>query len=115
MLVNALDYGINEADFWQMTFAELERQVESKKRVQKLEAQEKATVSYIHSIIQARFIAGAFSNGAEVPDISEFYPTLFDDKESKEKKQESKDELSALRFKMFAASYNKKFEEVASD
>ena len=43
MLNNALDYGISEHDFWNMTFAELDRLVASKKRMEKYEAKEKAT------------------------------------------------------------------------
>lgn len=37
-LDNALDYGITEFDFWNMTLAELERAIESKRRVKKIEA-----------------------------------------------------------------------------
>lgn len=55
---------------------------------------------------------GRIYNSANVmPDISEVYPSLFDSVEIQEKKQENKDELSALRFKLFAESFNKKFED----
>ena len=42
-LDNALDYGISEHDFWDMTIAELTRAIASKKRIQKQQAQEKAS------------------------------------------------------------------------
>jgi hypothetical protein len=44
-----------------------------------------------------------------MPEIAEAYPTLFDTKEIQEKKAEKQAELSALRFKQFATSFNKKF------
>lgn len=51
-----------------------------------------------------------------MPDISEVFPTLFDSEEAKQRKQEKKAELSALRFKQFAQSFNQKFnKEVAKD
>ena len=43
MLEDALDYGITEEQFWDMTFAEIKRAVDSKIRVMKREAREKAT------------------------------------------------------------------------
>lgn len=36
MLDKALDYGITEEQFWDMTFAEIERAVNSKVRILKL-------------------------------------------------------------------------------
>lgn len=48
-----------------------------------------------------------------MPEISELYPTLFDTREIVERKKAKQDELSALRFKQFAASHNKKYKEVA--
>jgi hypothetical protein len=44
-----------------------------------------------------------------MPEIHEVYPTLFDVKEIETKRAEQKAQLSALRFKQFAASHNKKF------
>lgn len=92
-----------------MTLAELERIVDSKKRVQKVQAQEKASYDYILADLIGRSISRIYSSSAHMPEISEMYPTLFDSQEIQEKKQEKKAELSALRFKQFAESYNKKF------
>lgn len=108
MLDNALDSGISEYDFWNMTFAELDRLIASKKRVRKLEAQEKATNDYILAGLIGRAFAATMSDKAEFPQIADVYPTLFD-------KQEQIDQLSALRFKQFAQSYNKRYKEVAND
>ena len=50
-----------------------------------------------------------------MPNFQEYYSALLDETQKQdieEKKQERQDELSALRFKQFANSFNKKFEEV---
>lgn len=108
-LDNALDYGISEHDFWDMTIAELARAIASKKRIQKQQAQEKASFDYILADLIGRSISRLYSSSATVPEIAEVYPSLFDSKEIEEEKQEKRDELSILRFKQFAQSYNKKF------
>ena len=94
-----------------MTLAELDRAIESKKRVQKAEAQEKASFDYILADLIGRSISRIDSSSNQIPDISEIYPTLFDSQELEEKKSAKKAELSALRFKQFAHSYNKNFKE----
>ena len=113
MLNNALDFGILERDFWDMTIAELDRAIESKKRVSKLELQEKASFDYILSSLIGRAFAASMDSKNELPTIKEAYPTLFTDSEELIKKEEEKqkkvEELSALRFKMFAKSYNNRF------
>ena len=95
-----------------MTLAELERLVESKKRTQKVQAQERASYDYILADLIGKSVSRIYSSSAHMPEISEVYPTLFDSKEVEIQKQEKKAELSALRFKQFANSYNKKFKEV---
>ena len=39
-LETALDYGISEFDFWNMTLAELDRAIASKRRMEKIRAQD---------------------------------------------------------------------------
>ena len=108
-LDNALDYGISENEFWNMTLSELTRAIESKKRVDKVRLQEKANFHYILANLIGKSISRIYSSSNKMPDISEVYPTLFDSKEIEEKKQENKNKLSALRFKQFADSFNSKF------
>ena len=115
MLNNALDYGISEKEFWEMTFAELDRLVASKKRMEKHFAKEKATYDYISAILIGRAFAACMDNKAKFPEIHEVYPSLFDVQEREIQKREQSNQLSALRFKQFAHSYNKKFKEVAND
>ena len=92
-----------------MTLSELTRAIESKKRVDKVRLQEKATFDYTLANLIGKSISRIYSSSNKMPDISEVYPTLFDSKEIEEKKQENKNKLSALRFKQFADSFNSKF------
>lgn len=108
-LESALDYGITEATFWEMTLAELERAISSKKRIKKQQDQEKAAFDYILADLIGRSVARIYSSSAKLPEITEVYATLFDNQSFQEKKQEQLEELSALRFKQFAQAHNKKF------
>lgn len=105
----ALDFGFTEQQFWEMTLAELERALNSKRRIEKTRQQEKASFDYILADLIGRSVARVHSSANHMPDISEVYPTLFDSKELQEKKEERLAELSALRFKLFAQSHNEKF------
>ena len=108
-LDNALDYGITERDFWDMTLAELNRLIASKERVRKQEAKERATFDYILADLIGRSIGRIYSSSAKMPDINEAYSTLFDGKKIEEQKMQKKQELSVIRFKQFAEKYNKNF------
>ena len=112
----ALDCGIPERIFWEMTIAEFAREVKSYNRRKREEAKEKASYDYILADLIGRSIARMFSNSATMPEIGELYPTLFDTEEIQKQKQEKMAELSALRFKQFAQSFNQNFhKEVAKD
>lgn len=87
----------------------------SRHRVQKEELQEKATFDYNLADLIGRSISRIYNSSATMPDISEVYPTLFDSKELQQQKQEKQAELSALRFKLFAESFNKQFEETDTE
>lgn len=92
-----------------MTFAELERAVESHNRLEKLKAQEKASYDYILADLIGRSVARVYSSSNTFPEIGEAYPTLFNTKDIEEQKAAKKAELSAIRFKHFAEAYNNKF------
>ena len=119
MLDNALDYGITEERFWDMTFAEIHRAVDSAIRVNKLEAQEKASYDYILAQLITKGVAQVLGDKSDYPTKEEVYPGIFDDviEKNKAKIEEQKMNLSALRFKQFAQSYNNnlKNKEVAND
>lgn len=119
MLDKALDYGITEDQFWDMTFAEIHRAVDSKIRVHRLQAQEKATYDYILAQLITKGVSQVLGDKSDYPTIEEAYPGIFNNviAERKAKVEEQKMTLSALRFKQFANSYNSKFKnkEVAND
>ena len=92
-----------------MTLAELTRAIDSKKRIRKQEAQEKASMDYILADLIGRSIGRIYSSSANMPDISAVYPSLFDSKEIEEVKSKKQAELSAIRFKQFANIHNNRF------
>lgn len=106
----ALDYGIEERRFWFMTIAELTREIESKKRQQAEQAKDRASFDYILADLIGRSIARIHSSSNKLPTLAEAYPSLFVADEVEEQIQKKKDELSAIRFKQFAASFNKRLE-----
>ena len=101
--------GITENEFWEMTMAELQRALASRKRVALEQARQKANYDYILADLIGRSIGRIYSSSTRIPDISEVYPTLFDTAEVAEARAAKQAELSALRFKQFADSYNKRF------
>lgn len=121
MLENALDFGISEYDFWNMTIAEINRWTESKLRQQKHQAKEKASYDYILASLIGRAFATCMSKDATFPEIYEVYPSIFQEEgkeriaQKEKEKQEILTELSALRFRQFTQSYNKRYEEVANE
>lgn len=94
-----------------MTLAEINRAIESYARVQKTQAQEKATFDYILGDLVGRSLARAFSSDVKYPEIYEAYSSLFEEEIIEAKRQERQMELSALRLKQFAESFNKKVKE----
>lgn len=106
MLNNALDCGITERDFWEMTFAELDRVADSYNRVQKRKAKEKATFDYIQAMLVGKAIATTLSKGATFPELHEVYPALFNVKQIEAERQEARDNASAIRFKLFVNAFN---------
>ena len=83
--------------------------IDSKKRIQKEEARNKANFDYLLAELIGRSVARIYSSSMNMPSIEEVYPSLFNAEEIQEAKQQKTNELSALRFKQFVNSHNKKF------
>lgn len=81
----------------------------SARRVEKQRAQEKASFDYILADLIGRSNSRVHSSANKMPEMADAYSTLFNSDEIKIKKAEKQAELSALRFKEFAQSYNQKF------
>ena len=69
-----------------MTLAELTRLLDSKRRMQKLQAQERASYDYILADLIGRSISRVYNSSNTMPEISAAYPTLFDGEEIREQK-----------------------------
>lgn len=108
LLENALDMGITEIDFWNMTIGELVRLFDSKMRVKKVQDQELAIHNYILGDLIGRSMARLHSSSATYPQIYEVYPSLFDKDEFEERRQERITEESIKRLTQFAESFNKR-------
>ena len=106
----ALDYGISEFNYWDMTLAEVKRQIESKKRQMKMVSQEKAMFDYILGDLIGRSISRIYSASGKYPQLIEAYPSLFDGEVLEAQRQSVKNEISINRFKQFAQAFNSKME-----
>lgn len=104
-----MDIGIRECDFWEMTFAEVERAVTCWQRTQRRELQERARLSYILADLVGHSVARIYTQQAKMPTLQEAFPTLFEETaEEREKQEQAMAEQSALRFMQFAKAHNKK-------
>ena len=92
-----------------MTISEITRMAKSKQRTTITESKERAVFDYLLADLIGKSVSRIYSNSARMPELYEVYPSLFEQEDIEEKKQEQRDNLSALRFKQFAQSYNKRF------
>lgn len=83
---------------------------------------ERAVMDYKLADLFCHSMSRLYSSSAKLPDMKDVYSFLFDEEDQekiKEQEAERKAELSAIRFKQFADSFNKRFktpkEEVAND
>ena len=95
-----------------MTVAEILRHIDSYNRTYKQKTQEKATYDYILASLIVRGVSITLGSKDSYPPIQEVYSGLFTEETqaAQAKVEENKAILSALRFKQFANSYNKQFE-----
>lgn len=92
-----------------MTLAELQRAIESKKRVKEVEAQEKAIFDYILADLIGKSVARVYNSSNKMPELVNAYPSLFNTEEYQKSIEAKKAEVSALRFKQFVEAHNKKY------
>lgn len=94
-----------------MTPGEVVRAIESYNRRTRIETQEKATFDYIQANMIIKGVSIVLSGKGSMPTIQEAYPGIFDNLVEKQEQelQKQRDQLSVLRFKQFAQSYNNKF------
>lgn len=98
-----------------MTYAELERYATSRKRIEIANQRKQASFDYILADLIGRSISRIYNSSNKMPSLSDAYPNLFEKAAEEEVIQKRKDELSALRFKQFVKSFNKRYEEVSNE
>lgn len=91
-----------------MTIGEFDRLLESKRRVQKIEAQRQANFDYILGDLIGRSIARIYNSSNDYPEIYDVYPEFFNKEKIEEAREEHTIELSAQRLTDFAISFNKR-------
>ena len=110
-LNNALDSGISEFDFWNMTFAEVSRAIQSHNRMHIAEEKRKASYDYILADLIGRSVSRIYNSANKMPALYKAYPSLFDKEVEEEKMRKQREELSMARFYQFAQLTNKRFKE----
>ena len=109
-----MEYGLKERDFWEMTPAEVAREVSAINRARTIALQERATFDYIHAQLITKGVSIVLGDKTPFPQIHDVYPNIFDSviEEQKAKIAEQKAKLSASRFRQFAQSYNNRHKQM---
>ena len=105
-LETALDCGITEKDYWEMTLAEVIRAIDSYRRRYNQRERQQAAFDYILADAIGKSVSRVYSSSNKMPELYELYPSLFESEEIKAQQQAKRDELSVLRFKQFAQAHN---------
>ena len=110
LLQPAINVGLSELDFWNMTKAEIERYVEG--AIWRMRS--KAQFDYCLADLIGISVARVMSNDITYPPIEQIYPNLFD-QDIKVEKERLEEELriedSTNRFMEFALKHNAKIRE----
>lgn len=114
-LDDALDLGLTEREFWQMTLGELRRWFASARRRILEERRERATFDYRQAKMIGHCFAACFSKSNKPPEIEEIYPELFNDEEYREAKHEAEAERWAAQFRAFMAASDARIEKGVQD
>lgn len=102
LLQPAINLGLSEQDFWEMTVAEVERYVEGAK----WRLQSQASLDYTLANLINTGIASMFDESVKMPDLEEAYPTLFDAEIAQKREQEKCIRESQNRFLVMAMAIN---------
>ena len=119
-----LDLGYTPSFFWDLTLQEVYDIIESKQRINKIEA-EKETYSLKSKLIFksvlarqiAENVACIFSKEAKVTDVYDLMPQLFKEEKEEAQKKIAKNqwELHKARFMAFSEEHNSKRKEVEKE
>lgn len=102
----ALDIGITERDFWQMTLAELDRSFRSKQRQIKLQEKKQASFDYVLADLIGRSIARVYNSSNKYPSIYDAYPSIYTEDEIKATQSHRDRQRFIAGLQQFAQTHN---------
>jgi hypothetical protein len=108
LLQPAINLGLPEREFWEMTVAEIERFVKGAEYRMRLQAQ----MDYMLGNLIGISVGRCVSKDVTYPPIEKVYPTLFEAPSPEEVQKEEEEKLvtnSTNRFMEFAMKHNAKF------
>lgn len=104
MLQPAINLGLAESDFWEMTKAEVERYMEG--AVWRIKS--KAQLDYVLADLIGMSIGRMLDSKNTFPTIEKAYPTLFSEEDKKAAEEEARTVNSVNSFLAFAQRHNAK-------
>lgn len=107
-LQTAVNFGLNEFDFWEMTVAEVNRYIDGALWRLKTQAQ----FDYSLADLIGASVARLFDNGNQFPAIYQVYPHLFEKEIIEEQEENVATTNSINNFLSFAMTHNKKLKGV---
>lgn len=114
MLQPAINFGLSEFEFWDMTKAEIERYLEG--ALWRL--QTKAQFDYSLADLIGASVARLLDSGSEYPTLQQVYPYLFEEEKPDEKELEAEQTAttnSINNFLTFALQHNAKLKKESED
>lgn len=117
-LETAMNFGLSEAEFWDMTPAEYQRFIKAQNFMMNRRMQERALLDWKMADLLAHSLQRLQSSSASLPELHTFYSFLFDEEQTQEvldSQQRQKDEVSEIRLKQFVESFNQRHKEVEKD
>lgn len=100
ILQDSINIGLPEQDFWDMTFAEIQRYANGVNYRREQEIKLRAQMDYNLAATIGQFVSCMFSSSSKPPEIYDIYPSLFE-----------REDQSANNFLKFAEEFNAKFTE----
>lgn len=111
LLGMAIKIGIKEKEFWEMTIAEVKREIEGYNYRQQV----KASYDYQLANLIGISVGRCLSKSVKFPEIEDCYPSLFDKKETQEMREQKEKEKGVIDFMAFVAKHNASFEKRGDD
>ena len=93
-----------------MSLAELGRYFKSRRRIEEIEQQQRASFDYILADLIGRSNARLYSSSAKYPAITDIYPSLFDKEQIRASKAENDRQRFIAGLQQYATTHNNSIE-----